>query len=126
MTAESVFDQIREALNGRPGQPIVLGVCKALAERYQKEVWIFRLAAIVLTLFWTIPALAVYIILGFVLSETEERTRKFFSGLAVVIREGVQKFAESLRDLIQPSSGRSSGTLFHPGPAMGPGYHPHR
>ena len=106
MTAESVFDQIREALNGRPGQPIVLGVCKALAERYQKEVWIFRLAAIVLTLFWTIPALAVYIILGFVLSETEERTRKLFSGLAVVIREGVQKFAESLRELIQPSGER--------------------
>jgi len=109
MTAESVFDQVRESLNGRPGQPIVLGVCNALAERFEKEVWIFRLAAIVLTLFWTVPAAAIYIILGFVLSETEERTRKFFSGLAVVIREGVQKLAESLRDLIQPSGGRSSG-----------------
>jgi len=109
MTAESVFDQIKEALNGKPGQPIVLGVCKALAERFEKEVWIFRFVAIVLTLFWTVPALAAYIILGFVLSETEQRTRKFFSGLAVVIREGVQKFAASLRDLIQPSSGRSSG-----------------
>ena len=42
MTAESVFDQIREALNGRPGQPIVLGVCQALAERYQKEVGVQR------------------------------------------------------------------------------------
>ena len=36
MTAESVFEQIRESLNGRPGQPIVLGVCKSLAERFEK------------------------------------------------------------------------------------------
>jgi len=109
MTAESVFDQIKESLNGRPGQPIVLGVCRALAERFEKEVWIFRLVAIAMTLFWTLPAVAAYIILGFVLSETEERTRKFFSGLAVVIREGIQKFAESLRDMLQPANSRGSG-----------------
>ena len=110
MSAESVFDQIRESLNGRPGQPIVLGVCQTLAQRYDKEVWIFRLVAIVLTLFWSLPAVAAYIILGFVLSETEERTRKFFSGLAVIIREGVQKGAESLRDIFQPAKGRGSGS----------------
>ncbi len=45
MTAESVCEQIRESLNGRPGQPIVLGVCKSLAERFEKEPWVFRLAA---------------------------------------------------------------------------------
>ena len=109
MSAESVFDQIRESLSGRPGQPIVLGVCTALAERFEKEVWIFRLVAIVLTLLWTVPALAAYIILGFVLSETEGRTRKFFSGLAVIIRESVQKFAESLREFFQPANRRDSG-----------------
>ena len=110
MTAESVFDQIRESLNGKPGQPIVLGVCKALAERFNKEVWIFRLVAIVLTLFWTLAAVAAYIILGFVLSETEERTRKFFSGLVVVAREGIQKVAESLRDIFQPANSKGSGS----------------
>ncbi len=96
MTAESVFEQIRESLNGKPGQPIVLGVCKSLAERFEKEPWVFRLAAIVLAVCWTLPAVAAYVVLGFVLSETEARTRQFFSGLTVVIREGVDKLATSL------------------------------
>ena len=97
MTAESVFEQIRESLNGRPGQPIVLGVCKSLAERFEKEPWVFRLAAIILTLCWTLPAVIAYVVLGFVLSETEVRTRQFFSGLAVIIRESANKLAASLR-----------------------------
>lgn len=102
MSADCIFDEIRDSLNGRPGQPIVFGVCKSLAERFDKEPWVFRLAAIALTLFWTLPAVAAYIIVGFALKETEDRTRRFFSGLAVIIREGVQKMAEGLRDLFGP------------------------
>ena len=34
MSSEDVIKEIRESLNGRPGQPIVFGVCKALAERF--------------------------------------------------------------------------------------------
>lgn len=108
MSAENVINEIRESLNGRPGQPIVLGVCRALAEKSGKEPWLFRAAAIVLALFWTLPAVAAYIILGFALNETEQRTRRFFSGLAVIIRESVEKFADSLRDLCGGSGcGRS-------------------
>ena len=102
MSADNVMNEIRESLNGRPGQPIVFGVCRSLANKFGKEPWIFRAVAIVLTLFWTIPAVAAYIILGFTLNETEDRTRKFFSGLAVIIREAVQKFAECLRDMCRP------------------------
>ena len=102
MSADNVINEIRDSLNGRPGQPIVFGVCRALADKFGKEPWLFRLAAIVLTLFWTLPAVAAYIIVGFALNETEDRTRKFFSGLAVIVRELVQKFAESLRDLFGP------------------------
>jgi phage shock protein PspC (stress-responsive transcriptional regulator) len=102
MSADNVINEIRDSLNGRPGQPIVFGVCKALADKFSKEPWIFRLAAIVLTLFWTLPAVAAYIILGITLNETENRTRKFFSGLAVIVRDLVQKFAESLRDMFGP------------------------
>ncbi len=102
MSADDVLNEIREALNGRPGQPIVFGVCKALAERAGKEPWMFRLAALVLTLLWTLPALAAYIVLGFALKESESRTRRFFSGLAVITREMVQKFAASLRDMFGP------------------------
>ena len=94
MSAENVINEIRESLNGRPGQPIVLGVCRALADKAGKEPWLFRAAAIVLALFWTLPAVAAYIILGFALNETESRTRRFFSGLAVIIRESVEKFAD--------------------------------
>lgn len=102
MSADNVINEIRDSLNGRPGQAIVFGVCKALAEKSGKEPWIFRLVALVLTLFWTLPAVAAYIILGFALSETEDRTRKFFCGLAVIVREMVQKLAESLRDMFGP------------------------
>jgi phage shock protein PspC (stress-responsive transcriptional regulator) len=102
MAAEDVINEIRESLNGRPGQPIVFGVCKALADRFDKEPWMFRLAAIVITLLWVVPALAAYVILGLVMPETEDRTRRFFSGLAIILRESVEKFAASLRDMFGP------------------------
>ncbi len=50
-----------------------------------------------------------YVVLGFVLSETEMRTRQFFSGLAVIIRESVEKFASWLRDIIQGTNCNGSG-----------------
>ncbi len=102
MSADNVINEIRDSLNGRPGQPIVFGVCKTLAEKSGKQPWLFRLAAIALALFWTIPAVGIYIVLGFTLNETEARTRKFFAGLAVIVREMVEKFAASLRDLFGP------------------------
>jgi phage shock protein PspC (stress-responsive transcriptional regulator) len=98
MSTESVIHEIRESLNGRPGQPMVFGVCKALSDRFGTEPWIPRLAAIVLTLFWALPALAAYLVAGLVLKETEARTRRFFSGLAVILREYAEKGAASLRE----------------------------
>jgi len=98
MSEQSVINEIRESLNGRPGQPMVFGVCKALAERFGTEPWTVRLATIVITLFWALPALAAYVIAGLVMRETEVRTRTFFSGLAVVIRENVDRGAAWLRD----------------------------
>lgn len=109
MNRENVCNEIRETLNGRPGQPIVLGVCRALAERFKKEPWVFRLAAILMVLFWTLPAVAAYIILGFALKETEDRTRRFFSGLAVLIREWTEKFADALRGLFGGSDSEDYG-----------------
>ena len=49
--------------------------------------------------------LVAYVVLGFVLSETEARTRQFFSGLAVIIREAVDKLAASLRGAFGEASG---------------------
>ena len=102
MSADSVINEIRDSLNGRPGQAIVFGVCKTLADKSGKEPWLFRLAAIILALFWTLPAVAAYIVLGFALNETEDRTRRFFAGLGVIIREWVDKLAQSLRDMFGP------------------------
>jgi len=96
MTAESIIQEVKEALNGRPGQPIVLGVCQALAKRLSQEVWIVRLATIIAGVFFTFPTLAIYILAGFFLSETEVRTRGFFSGLGVVIREFAEKLTNGL------------------------------
>ena len=59
MTTNDVLAEIRESLNGRPGQPIVFGVCRSLAERFGQEPWVYRAAAILLALFWPQQPLAV-------------------------------------------------------------------
>ena len=87
MSAECIMKEIREALEGRPGQPIVLGVCRSIAKRMGWETWCVRLAAIIATLIFTIPTLAAYVIAGYMMSDTEVRTRGFFSGLGVIARE---------------------------------------
>lgn len=99
MSAENVINEIRDSLNGRPGQPIVFGVCRTLADKLGQEPWLVRAAAIVLGLFFTLFTVAAYIVLGIVLKETEDRTRRFFSGLAVLIREWVEKGADSLKSV---------------------------
>ena len=91
MKSEELLDSVRENLNGRPGQPMVLGVCRTLAERISQEPWIVRAAAIVLALLWTGPALAAYVLLGVALPETGERTRGVFKGLFIWLQECVEK-----------------------------------
>ena len=95
MSNDQTFDSIKNALNGRPGQPIVFGVCKALAKRFGCETWVTRLVAIVAGVFFTIPTLIAYILLGLVLKETELRTKGFFSGLGVMAREWSEKCTRS-------------------------------
>jgi len=108
MTAESIIQEIKQALNGRPGQPIVLGVCRALSVRFRQEAWIVRLAFIIVGLFWALPALAAYIVLGFMLPETERRTGDFFSGLGILIRETLDKAFTALGGLFGSSGRRGS------------------
>jgi phage shock protein PspC (stress-responsive transcriptional regulator) len=81
------FDQIRENLNGRDGQPIVFGVCVTLAKRLHVETWITRAVTILAALFFTFATAALYVLLGFLLSETNERTSGFFRGLKIWLQE---------------------------------------
>lgn len=97
MPEEDTIESIKRSLNGRPGQPIVFGVCKALAARLGYEPWVTRGATIVLGLFFTLPVLATYILLGLFMKETEARTRGFFSGLSVIVREWTEKFCGNSR-----------------------------
>ena len=87
MSTENLFESVKENLNGRPGQPIVLGVCNVLASRSGQEVWIFRAATIVVGVFFTFATLAVYILLGLFMKETEARTRGLFRGLGIWVQE---------------------------------------
>ena len=96
MTRHCIMKESQEALEGRPGQPIVLGVCQAIAQKMGWEVWCVRLATIISILFVTMPTLAAYIIAGFALKETETRTRGFFAGLAVMAREWMTKITDAL------------------------------
>lgn len=99
MSAENLFESIKENLNGRPGQPILLGVCKTLAQKFDMEVWIFRAAAIVLGVFFTFVTLAGYILLGLFMKETEDRTKGVFQGLCIWAAECWDKCVDSFRDL---------------------------
>lgn len=105
MTANDILHEIKMVLEGRPGQPIVLGVCAAAARRFGFAAWGVRLAVIVAGLVWTVPVLAAYVIAGFALKETERRTRDFFAGLAIVAREWFAKLTSALG---RPFEGRGS------------------
>jgi len=96
MTSECIFSEIKQVLNGRPGQAMVLGVCRTLAVRINAKVWLVRLAAIVLGVFWTLPILVAYVLAGCILPETEDRTRSFFAGLGIMARETAEKILASL------------------------------
>ena len=99
MDQQNLFESIKQNLNGRPGQPIVLGVCNALAQRFGQEAWVFRAAVIVLGVFFTVFTLAAYVLLGLLLPETEERSKGVFRGLVIWLREWIDRGAEALRDI---------------------------
>ena len=94
MREETFFDSIKRNLNGEPGQPIVLGVCKTLAARFNQEVWLIRLAAIVLGVFYSFITLVVYILLGLFMEETSHRTKSLFEGLGIWFRELTHKIGD--------------------------------
>lgn len=109
MSSEDFLHSIKENLNGRPGQPIVLGVCSALAKRFNQEPWLFRALAIVLGVFYTGLALVAYVILGLAMEETGERTRGVFRGLAITAQEFCEKLIDTVRDLVGGSTDRGNG-----------------
>lgn len=91
MSSNDFFESVKRNLNGNPGQPIVLGVCKTLAARFNQEVWLIRLAAIVLGAFFTFFTLGAYILLGLFMAETSDRTKSLFEGLGIYFRELTDK-----------------------------------
>lgn len=102
MNSDDLLGSIRENLNGRPGQPMLFGVCKTVARRNGHEAWPYRLAGIVLLLFWTIPTIGIYCLLGLLLPETKVRTYGVFKGLFVLLQEWVEKGLAMLQDLFNP------------------------
>ena len=94
MQNETFFESVKRNLNGEPGQPIVLGVCKTLAARFNQEVWLIRLAAIALGVFYSFATLVVYILLGLFMEETSHRTKSLFEGIGIWFREFTEKVAD--------------------------------
>lgn len=99
MQDETFFESIKRNLNGEPGQPIILGVCKTLAAQFNQEVWLIRLAAIVLGVFYTFATLVAYILLGLFMTETSDRTKSLFEGLGIWFRELTNKAASCCNDV---------------------------
>ncbi len=89
MSEHNAFDDFRQELNGRPGQPIVLGVCAAIAKRFDLEPWVTRVIAIIAGLIFSLATIICYIALGYLLDETRERTSGFFRGFGIWLRERI-------------------------------------
>jgi phage shock protein PspC (stress-responsive transcriptional regulator) len=104
MNTENLFEDIKENLNGREGQPIVLGVCNVLSQKFDQEVWLFRAIAIVLGVFFTFVTLVAYILLGVFMKETAERTKGIFKGLGIWAQEVCDKCVDTCRDLFGTST----------------------
>lgn len=100
MQNESFFESVKRNLNGEPGQPIVLGVCNTLAAKLGQEVWLIRLAAIVLGVIYTFATLVGYILVGLFMAETSNRTRSLFEGLAIWAREIFDKITNRVSDIM--------------------------
>lgn len=101
MAQNDFLDSVRENLNGRPGQPMLFGVCRTLAEKSGLETWLVRVAAILLVLFFTGPTTVAYILLGLFMDETADRTRGIFQGLFLTLQEGVEKVVEGVSDVFR-------------------------
>lgn len=99
MQDNTFFESIKRNLNGEPGRPIVLGVCQTLAARLNQEVWLIRLAAIVLGVFYSFITLVVYIVLGLFMEETTHRTKSLFEGLGIWFREFTEKVGSYFSDV---------------------------
>lgn len=99
MNSENFFESVKRNLNGEPGQPIVLGVCKTLAARLNQEAWLIRLAAIILGVFYTFITLVAYILLGLFMEETSGRTKSLFEGLGIWFREFLDKAGNKCNDV---------------------------
>ena len=99
MEDETLFESIKTNLNGRPGQPMVLGVCKTLAERFNQEVWFVRAATIVLGVFFTFLTLVAYVLLGLFMEETSERSKGVFTGLGLWFREFTEKLGKGFNNI---------------------------
>lgn len=99
MQSNDLLQTVKDNLNGTPGQPMILGVCKTLAKRCDQEVWLVRAVAIILGVFFTMPTLVAYIVAGLVMDETAERTRGVFQGLYLSLQEIVEKLLDAGRGI---------------------------
>jgi phage shock protein PspC (stress-responsive transcriptional regulator) len=108
MAQNDFLDSVRDNLNGRPGQPMLFGVCRTLAEKTGLETWLVRVAAILLVLFFTFPTVVAYVLLGLFMDETADRTRGIFQGLFLTLQEGVEKVVDGIGDVFR-SGGNTSG-----------------
>jgi phage shock protein PspC (stress-responsive transcriptional regulator) len=107
MAQNDFLDSVRDNLNGQPGQPMLFGVCRTLADKTGAEPWVVRGLALVLLAVFTGATAVAYILLGLFLDETADRTRGIFQGLFMTLREGVDKVVDGIGDVFRSGNGTS-------------------
>lgn len=107
MAQNDFLDSVRDNLNGRPGQPMLFGVCRTLADKTGVEPWLVRVLALVLLVLFTGFTVVAYVLLGLFMDETADRTRGIFQGLFMILREAVERLVDGIGDLFRSGNGTS-------------------
>lgn len=98
-------DTLKDFLGAERHPVMIWGVCAALAQRLHAETWALRLCSGILLLIFTVPALAGYLALGFLLPESRD--------LAVRTTGQILRWMEQIGTLVarrfRETSSKSSG-----------------
>lgn len=92
-----LFEDFQAQLRGQNAQPLIFGVCAALAQRGGFNRGPVRLIALLALVFFTMPVLLAYVIAGFLLPETRDTTKTRLLSCARWLVDRIEAMVASVR-----------------------------
>ncbi len=96
MSETNAFHRVRDILDDKSRGAWVFGVCLAIQKRSSCSLWACRASTLVSLIFFTLPTLIGYIILGLLLDETRDETRLQLGKWWGILEKVVQLISKKL------------------------------